>query len=324
MSARIESSAMSGEGTVITDVRTRSGPWRSKQGLPGGPTRRHSPTALEQALRGVSYEVLPLRNTEEAVVEHVPSDVPLTITTTEAKGLTPTIELAERLSSHGFTATPHLAARLVRDEAHLTDLVARLRTAGVDSVFVIGGDAAEPAGTFTDALSLLEALEASNHHFQHVGIGGYPEGHGHISAELIERALERKAPHATHIITQLCFHAATTTAWARQVKLRGVDLPIRIGLPGAVTRQKLVRISAGLGLGQSARFLLKQHSMFWRFFLPHGYQPDRLVERLAPTLGGREHNLQGLHLFTFNEVARTEAWRQAWLARLPDAGPAPR
>ena len=274
---------------------------------------------MEAALREASYEVLPLRHAEEAVVQHVPLNVPLTITTTEAKGLTPTVELAERLSGHGFAATPHLAARLVRDKAHLTDIVARLRAAGVTGVFVIGGDAAEPAGTFPDALSLLEELEVSGHHFQHVGIGGYPEGHGHIRAELIERALERKAPHATHIVTQLCFHPSTTTAWARQVKSRGVDLPIRIGLPGAVTRQKLVRISAGLGLGQSARFLVKQQSMLWRFFLPHGYRPDRLIERLAPALGYPEHNLQGFHLFTFNEVARTEAWRQEWLARLSEA-----
>jgi methylenetetrahydrofolate reductase (NADPH) len=285
----------------------------------GRPTRRRSRVALERALRDASYEVLPLRGAEESVVEHVPRTVPLTVTVTEAKGLAPTLELAERLSGHGFAVTPHLAARLVRDRAHLADIVARLRTAGVTSVFVIGGDAAEPAGTFPDALSLLEELEVSGPHFQHVGIGGYPEGHGHIRAELIERALERKAPHATHIITQLCFHPSTTTAWARQVKLRGVDLPIRIGVPGAVTRHKLMRISAGLGLGQSARFLVKQQSMFWRFFLPHGYRPDRLIERLAPTLGQPEHNLQGFHLFTFNEVARTEAWRQEWLARLSDA-----
>jgi methylenetetrahydrofolate reductase (NADPH) len=283
------------------------------------PTRRGARTALERALRDASYEVLPLRGTEASVVEHVPRTVPLTVTVTEAKGLTPTLELAERLSRHGFTATPHLAARLVRDRAHLADVVARLRAAGVDGVFVIGGDAAEPAGRFPDALSLLEELETVGHHFRDVGIGGYPEGHGHISTEMIERALERKAPHATHVITQLCFHPSTTTTWARQVHLWDVDLPIRIGLPGAVTRQKLVRISAGLGLGQSARFLVKQQSMFWRFFLPHGYRPDRLVEGLAPALGRPEHNLQGFHFFTFNEVARTEGWRQEWLARLSDA-----
>ncbi|MGY1693170.1 methylenetetrahydrofolate reductase [Geodermatophilus sp. SYSU D01105] len=282
-----------------------------------GPRPAGSP--LERALRGASYEVLPLRGAEESVVEHVPRTVPLTVTVTEAKGLTPTLELAERLSGSGFAVTPHLAARLVRDRSHLADVVARLHAADVDGVFVVGGDAAEPVGSFPDALALLEELETAGHSFRHVGIGGYPEGHGHISAELIERALERKAPHATHVITQLCFRAATTVAWARQARQRGVDLPIRIGLPGAVTRQKLVRISAGLGLGQSARFLTRQHSVFWRFFVPHGYRPDRLVERLAPALGDPEHGLSGFHLFTFNEVARTEAWRQEWLARLSDA-----
>ncbi len=306
---------MSAEGRAV--VTAPNGPV-SARSADGRPARRQPRDVLEGALRQASYEVLPLRNAEESVVGHVPREVPLTVTTTEAKGLNPTMELAERLSGHGFTVTPHLAARLVRDESHLTDLVSRLGAAGVNGVFVIGGDVAEPVGTFPDASSLLEGLEAVGHHFQHVGISGYPEGHGHISAELIESALVRKAPHASHIITQLCFHPSTTAAWARQVKLRGVDLPIRIGLPGAVTRQKLVRISAGLGLGQSARFLLKQHSMFWRFFLPHGYRPDRLVERLAPALGRPENNLQGFHLFTFNEVARTEAWRQEWLARLSD------
>jgi methylenetetrahydrofolate reductase (NADPH) len=282
------------------------------------PARGRSRRVLERAMRDASYEILPLRGAEESVVEHVPRDVPLTVTVTEAKGLEPTLELAERLSGRGYAATPHLAARLVRDGVELTDIVARLHAAGVNGVFVIGGDAVEPAGAFPDALSLLQALETGGHHFEHVGVGGYPEGHGHISAELIERALERKAPYATHVITQLCFHPARTTAWARDVRSRGVGLPVRIGLPGAVTRQKLVRISAGLGLGPSARFLLKQHSMFWRFFLPHGYEPDRLVERFGPPLERPDNNLQGFHLFTFNEMARTEAWRQEWLARLSD------
>ena len=272
--------------------------------------------AVARALRNVSYEVLPFPNVEEAVLAHVPTDVRLTVTTTQAKGLDPTLDLAERLARDGYVATPHVAARLVRDDGHLADIVTRLDDAGVDGVVVVGGDASAPAGTFPDALSLLEVLETTGHHFQRVGIGGYPEGHGHISAVLIERALERKAPHATHVITQLCFHAATTAAWARQVKARGVDLPILVGLPGAVSRQKLVRISAGLGLGQSARFLQKQRSMFWRFFLPGGYSPNLLIEWLSPSIGESDNRMQGFHLFTFNELERTEAWRHAWLARL--------
>jgi methylenetetrahydrofolate reductase (NADPH) len=271
---------------------------------------------LADVLRNITYEVLPFNNTEETALAHVPKDVAMTVTTTEARGLGPTIELASVLRQHGYRTAPHLAARLVRDQAHLTDIVAQLRDAGVDSVFVIGGDAAEPAGDFPDALSLLEGLKESGHTFASVGIGGYPEGHGTISDQLIERALVAKAPYATHVITQLCFDAATTIAWARKVRSRGVDLPIRVGIPGAVSRQKLIRVSAGLGLGQSARFLKKQQNMFWRFFLPGGYRPNRLVEPLTPAFAQPDNGLQGLHVFTFNDLDGAESWRQRWLARL--------
>jgi methylenetetrahydrofolate reductase (NADPH) len=167
-------------------------------------------------------------------------------------------------------------------------------------------------------------LQATGHPFQQIGIGGYPEGHAHLGRELTDLALRRKAAHATQITTQMCFNPAAVTGWARQVSSSGVSLPIRIGLPGAVTRQKLVRISAGLGLGPSARFLLGQRNMFWRFFLPGGYQPDRHVQALAPRFGDPGHSLAGFHLFTFNELARTQAWREAWLQRLVEPSPEPR
>jgi len=271
---------------------------------------------LVAALRDATYEVLPFKTAEEKVLADVPTDVALTVTTTEAKGLGPTVDLAVRLTAAGYRAAPHLAARLVRDRAHLADLVARLTEAGVDRVFVIGGDAAEPAGDYVDALGLLESLDELGRPFSTVGIGGYPEGHGSIAAEHIERALEAKAAHATQVITQLCFDAGTTIDWARKVQDRGVTLPVRVGIPGAISRQKLIRVSAGLGLGQSARFLKKQQNMFWRFFLPGGYSPDKLIQRLTPAFGRSDNGLHGLHVFTFNELDTTEAWRQRWLARL--------
>ena len=273
-------------------------------------------TDLARALRNVSYEVIPLKRTEETVLAHVPRDVPLTVATTHADGPEPSVDLAARLAGHGYSVAPHLAARQIRDAAHLSDLVARLRDTGVDSAFVIGGDAPEPAGRFGEALALLEALDDIGHPFQRIGIAGYPEGHALIERDLLEKALVRKAPYATHVITQICFDADATVDWARHVTRQGVALPIRVGLPGAVSRQKLVRISAHLGLGQSARFLLKQQSMFWRFFLPGGYHPGRLTRRLAPHLQRPDAHLDGLHFFTFNEVAKTEAWRRSMLNRI--------
>ncbi|WP_132975584.1 methylenetetrahydrofolate reductase [Pseudonocardia dioxanivorans] len=272
--------------------------------------------ALARALDDAGYEILPFKNTEYEVLSHVPTDVRLTITATEAKGIEPTISLATSLARQGYRVAPHLAARLVRDRAHLDDLASRLEESGVEGVFVIGGDAAGPVGEFPDALSLLEALEERGHRFGRIGIGGYPEGHGTIPGEIMERALVAKARLADHLVSQLCFDPAITSAWARSLAGRGVELPVRVGVPGAVSRKKLVRISAGLGLGQSARFLSKQQNVFWRFFLPGGYSPERLTTGLAAAVCSPDNPIVGFHFFTFNELAGTEAWRRARIAEL--------
>jgi methylenetetrahydrofolate reductase (NADPH) len=269
---------------------------------------------LADLVRTISYEVMPFRKTEDAVLAHVPTSVPLTVTVTEAKGLDATLDLAERLHKQGYTVAPHLAARQFTDVSHVEDVVARLRDTGLRSVFVIGGDAPAPAGRFPDAFSLLQAMEAIGHPFTEVGIGGYPEGHATIPREAIDLALKQKAPMATRIITQICFNAATTGAWAADIASGGIDLPVYVGLPGPVNRQKLVRISSGIGLGQSARFLRKQSAFFWRLLLPRGYRPNRLVRRL----GSVDGNVRGLHIFTFNELRQTEIWRQRLLAAVAE------
>jgi len=122
--------------------------------------------AVEHALRHAGYEVLPLRNAEEAIVDSVPLDVPVSVTMTASKGVDATIDLTERLSARGYTVTPHLAARMFRDKAHLADTAARLTDQAIHGIFVIGGDSPEAAGPFTDALALLEQLATSGHSFR--------------------------------------------------------------------------------------------------------------------------------------------------------------
>lgn len=283
----------------------------SASGLSAGP-------AVARALQTAGYEILPLKGAADAVLSHVPVDVPLSITMTATKGLDATIDLAERLSRHGYRVTPHIAARMVRDTVQLRDIVERLADNGIDGIFTIAGDVPTQAGTFSDSLQLLDALAVMGHHFTRIGVGGYPEGHGSFDAEAIDKALAHKAQIATYLVTQMCFRGDATTAWARGLRQRGITLPVYAGLPGAVTRQKLVRISATLGLGPSARFLLKQNNVLLRFFMPGGYQPGRLVSGLGPGVAGPDPAVAGFHFFTFNEVARTEAWRQGWLSRLAE------
>lgn len=273
-------------------------------------------SVLAQLLNNISYEVMPLRRTAETVLACVPTSVALTITVTEARGLGATLDLAEQLRRHGYRVAPHLAARQFIDNDHVADVVARLAEADVRSIFVIGGDAPHPAGVFPDAYSLLLAMQVVGHPFEEIGIGGYPEGHATIPSDIIDLALKQKAPLATRIMTQICFDATTTSSWAARIAAEGVGLPVHVGVPGPVNRQKLIRISAGIGLGQSARFLRKQQSLVWRLLLPGGYNPTRLVRRLAVVADPSTTNLRGLHVFTFNEIAGTETWRRELLSRL--------
>ncbi|WP_258933694.1 hypothetical protein [Nesterenkonia pannonica] len=86
-------------------------------------------------------------------------------------------------------------------------------------------------------------------------------------------------------------------------------------MPGPVSRQKLMRISASLGLGQSASFLKKQQNMLWKFFSPSGYKPTKLLRGLVQNLAGSEANIAYLHIFTFNDLAAAEQWRQELIAQ---------
>ena len=260
-------------------------------------------------LRASRYEVLPLDGTEEQVLAHVPRDVTVTVTASPTKGLEPTLALVHRLAGHGYRAVPHLSARLVRDGAHLAELVDQLTAVGVRDVFVVAGDAEQPHGLFEGAAGLLEALAELGSPFADVGITGYPESHPLIDDETTIASMFAKARHATYIASQVCFDPAVTARWIENVWARGTRLPIYVGVPGIVSRAKLIRISAKIGVNDSLRFLRKNGTFAGRLLRPGGFSPDDLVDGLGvETLAGGK--VAGFHVFTFNDVADTEAWRR--------------
>jgi methylenetetrahydrofolate reductase (NADPH) len=275
-------------------------------------TDEHRQT-LATLLDNIGYEIMPFKSAKDKVLAEVPTSVPLTITATGGKGLEPTLDAAVFLRGRGYSVAPHVPARLVRDAEELDALVNRLEAAEIDRIFVIAGDAEEAAGEFHDAHSMLAALNDRGHHFTDVGIGGYPEGHASFPDEAIRQALRDKAPYATRILTQICFDPQTFLEWGAQISREGVALPIYAGMPGPVSRQKLLRVSAGLGLGQSANFLKKQQNMFWRFFSPSGYKPTQLIKGLVQGLPTSNAAIKGFHIFTFNDLAQTEIWRRELL-----------
>ena len=110
---------------------------------------------------------------------------------------------------------------------------------------------------FHGAIDLLDALEGLGHPFSEVGITGYPETHPLIDDAATIAAMSEKARHATYVVSQVCFDSAVTAAWIEDVWARGTRLPIHVGIPGAVPRAKLIRVSSRIGVGDSMRFLRK-------------------------------------------------------------------
>jgi methylenetetrahydrofolate reductase (NADPH) len=273
-----------------------------------------APPTLPELIRRSRYEVIPLKEAAEKVLEFVPKDVELTVTVSPVKGIEPSFDLAETFAREGYSVVPHLSARLVRDRGHLSEIVARFGEMGTRDVFVVAGDADEAAGSYEGAAPLLRDLQEIGHPFERIGITGYPESHPLIDDATVRAALAEKAPFADYLSTQICFDPNVTVRWVNEVWAGGIHLPVYIGLPGAVQRAKLLRVSTRIGIGESVRFLRKHGNMVTRFFQPGGYSPDKLIKGLAPVIADPAGKVAGFHIFTFNDLDDTEAWRQKKLA----------
>ena len=271
--------------------------------------------AIQRLLEHARYEVLPTATTEEKVLAAVPKDVAVTVTASASKGLEATLTLAESLARAGYMAVPHLAARMIHDFNEVEEIRARLGEAGITAVFVPGGDA-DPVGVYPDSFSLLEDLNRLEKPFTHVGIAGYPESHPKIHDDLTVQAMWDKRRHATHIVSNLTFDAGAVRTWVDRMRARGITQPVLLGLPGPIDRAKLLSMATKIGVGESTRFLSKNAGFFAKLAAPGGWTGQRFLEEVAITAMKPESLIEGLHVFTFNQIAATEAWRQELLEKL--------
>jgi methylenetetrahydrofolate reductase (NADPH) len=114
----------------------------------------------------------------------------------------------------------------------------------------------------------------------------------------------------------MCFDADATRRWIAERRADGLTLPVHLGIPGAVELARLLRVSARIGVTDAGRFVSRHAGLLRRFLRPRGYEPSALLEALAPTIADADAGVGGLHIYTFNQLARTERWRDAYLVRL--------
>jgi methylenetetrahydrofolate reductase (NADPH) len=277
--------------------------------------------ALARLLTAPTFELIPLK-TSMAQAAFLPAGATVSVTASPAKGIEATVALCEQLQAVGFRAVPHLSARMVRDRAHLVDLIAWLEGAGVDRAFVVGGDAKEP-GDYVDGLSLLRGMAEIGHPLSEIGIPAYPQGHAFIADGPLLEALHAKAAFASYMTTQLCFDPGAIATWIAARRAEGLQLPVHVGVPGVAEPQKLLAISARIGVADTHRFLVKNVRFVTKLVRSGGfYRPDGLLEGLAPHLADPTAGIVDLHMYTFNAVEGFESWRRVYLAKLGAAAAA--
>ncbi len=271
--------------------------------------------ALTSVLRAPTMELVPLKNALDQAA-FLPPGATVSVTASPAKGIEATVALCEALQVVGFRAVPHLSARMIRDRAHLSELVAWLEGAGVDRAFVVGGDAKEP-GDYPDGLALLRAMADIGHPLAEIGIPAYPQGHAFIADAPLLDALRAKAAFASYMTTQLCFDPGSIATWLKARRAEGITLPVHLGVPGVAEPQRLLAISARIGVADTHRFLVKNTRFIARLIRSGGfYRPDGLLEGLAPVVADQANGIVDVHLYTFNAVDVTERWRAQYLDRL--------
>jgi methylenetetrahydrofolate reductase (NADPH) len=270
--------------------------------------------AMRALVAAPKFELIPLKNAMDAAAA-LPAGATVTVTASPSHGIESTVELAEHLAASGHDAVPHLSAHMIRDRAHLGELLGRCRDARFREAFVVGGDAHEP-GDFHDGLALLRAMHEVGHPFESIGAPGYPEGHADIAAERLVEVLLDKQPLVSYVATQMCFNPAAITGWIAEMRRRGVTLPVHLGTPGVADLAKLMTISARIGVAGSARYLKKNKRMVGKLLTPGKFGPDALLEGMAPAFADPSANITSLHLFTFNQVAATVEWQTRMLDAL--------
>jgi len=279
------------------------------------PAKEKECNILLHDLREAYMEIYPAPGIEKQL-QVLEANSYVAVTCSPTKGVDETLDLTERLVGSGFRVVPHIAAKNVRDFKHLGEIMQRLDTMKIVSLFVPGGDRPDSLGEFSTSLELLRAIDEFDHNLSQIGVAAHPEGHPDIDDDTLFNELLKKQEFANYMVTQMCFDADLLGEWLLDMRSRGIAMPVWVGLPGVIDRTRLIKASFRIGVGDSLRFLRKKPKIAAQLMKSNIYNPDDLVLSLARYQADPAAKIVGYHLFCFNQVDTTEDWRHQSIADL--------
>ena len=214
----------------------------------------------------------------------------------------------------------HLSARRIESEEQLDWYLGEVtQKAGVKRVFIIAGDPPEPEGPYSTSLDIIETGLLEKHGITIVGIGGHPEGHPNNSKAELWDWMERKiaALRARGIVplvvTQFAFDDDAIADWVKEMRQRGIDVPVRLGVPGPAGIKRLLGFAKRCGVGASASVMKKYGISLTSLIGTAG--PDKLVNSLDKKLNQEEHGRVRLHFYPFGALPPSAEWINDYAAK---------
>jgi methylenetetrahydrofolate reductase (NADPH) len=223
------------------------------------------------------------------------------------------VEAAKLVRALGFEPIVHLSARRLTSKDELDGYLARITgEAAVKRVFLIAGDPPEPEGPFADSLQVIESGLLEKHGITIAGVGGHPEGHPNVSKDDLWVWMERKIAALRErgivplVVTQFAFDDDAIVAWVKEMRTRGIDVPVRLGVPGPAGIKRLLGFAKRCGVGASANVMKKYGVSLTNLIGSAG--PDKLVDSLDRKLSDEEHGRVRLHLYPFGALTASAEW----------------
>jgi methylenetetrahydrofolate reductase (NADPH) len=242
----------------------------------------------------------------------MPPDTPVAVTFLPGEEANARVAATVAVRRLGFEPMPHFSARRIPTQAEFEHYLQAVTVqAGVTRCFVVAGDPPEPQGPFFDSMALISSGAFERAGIKAIGIGGHPEGHPVMTRQQCWDVIGRKITEiesrgmAPLIVTQFAFDAGPVLDWLKELRDRGIDAPVRIGVPGPAGIKRLLKFAAHCGVGTSAR-VMKNYGVSITNLLGNA-GPDKLVTTIQGQLKA-EHGRVRLHFYPFGGLRATTEW----------------
>ncbi|MFC2950451.1 methylenetetrahydrofolate reductase [Marinicaulis aureus] len=238
---------------------------------------------------------------------------PIAVTFLPGEEMSARIAAVKAVRELGFEPMPHVSARRLTSVDVFENMIKQVTAeSGVKRLFVIAGDPPTPEGPFEDSLQVIKTGVLEQNGIKAIGIAGHPEGHPNVSKEDLWVWMENKIAEIRQrdmlpiIVTQFGFSAEPFLEWLEEMRARGIDSPVRIGVPGPAGIKRLLGFAARCGVGASASVMAKYGVSLTNLIGSAG--PNKLVGTLKDGLDYEKHGRVRLHFYPFGGLSKTVEW----------------